>query len=373
VTYSVNIYKSFDAEIKAIWLELEEDGLGYIFQGYDWNALWFDCIGKGWPNATPLIIVVYIEEHPVALFPLIQYRKMGISCLEFMGGDQSDYLSPLISREVIHYFYDVWAIVEHSLPSYDVMIFTKMPKLFGSISNPVLDVLPSKLSHQAFAAVLPSSWAEMEARISAKIRADSRRQIRRISEHGEVCFVVAENQSDYLNILEVMFAQKSRRYQESGVRDILCASGVKEFYRRAYKNLSGTYLTHLSALTCNGQIVAAHWGIIHEYRYYWLMPSYVGGEMATYSPGRILQENLIKWCIENNIAIFDFTVGNEQYKKTWTNSSIDLHEYLKSKSLLGDLFIACRNILRAAKRNEYTRKAITNIMKVWYRIQKHNK
>lgn len=369
MTYSVNIYKSFDAEIEAIWLELQEDAFGYIFQGYEWNALWFDCIGRDWANATPFIVVVSIEGHPAAIFPLILYRKMGITCLEFIGGDQSDYLLPLIKRDAINIFPDIWAIVEDSLPYYDAAIFTKMPKLFGEISNPLLDVLPSFLSHEAFAAILPNSWADMESRISAKIRADSRRQIRRLSKHGEICFKVAKNQNDYLLMLEVMFEQKSRRYQESGVRDILSSSGVKEFYRRAYKHFRGTYLPHLSVLTCNNQIIAAHWGIIQADRYYWLMPSYAGGEMAAFSPGRILQEKLIKWCIENHIAIFDFTVGAEQYKKAWSNTILELHESTKSKSLLGVFFLMGRTILQAVKRNELAREVVMAMMRALHRVR----
>jgi CelD/BcsL family acetyltransferase involved in cellulose biosynthesis len=372
VTYSLKIYKSFDAEIKAIWLELEENALGYIFQGYEWNALWFDCIGKDWANATPHIVVVSFEGHPVVIFPFILYQKMGLTCLEFMGGDQSDYLSPLIKRDVTYFFPDIWAIVEDSLPSYDVAIFTKMPKLFGEIANPLLEVLPSRLSHEAFSAMLPNTWGDMETRISGKIRADSRRQMRRLSQHGETCFEVAENQSDYLLMLEAMFKQKTRRYMESGVRNILSCSGVKEFYRQAYKHFRGTYLTHLSALTCNGQIIATHWGIVQADRYYWLMPSYAGGEMATFSPGRILQEKLIKWCIENNMAVFDFTVGDEQYKKAWANKSLKLYEFTKSKSLLGDLLLMGRNILQAVKRSERARSLVMAMMRLYHRVRKSN-
>lgn len=369
MTYSVKIYKNFDAEIETVWHSLEEDSFGYLFQGYDWNALWFDCIGKNLNKATPHIVVVNIGSHPVAIFPLIIYRKMGITCLEFMGGDQSDYLSPLIKHDFIQYFADIWIILKASLPNYDVIIFTKMPKIFGSISNPLLDVLPSRLSHEAFAATLPNSWENMEARVSAKIRADSRRQMRRLSEHGETCFKLAQNQNDYQFMIEEMFKQKSRRYQESGVRDLLSNSGVKEFYRRAYKHFKGRYSTHLSVLTCNGRIIATHWGVIHADRYYWLMPSYSGDEMATYSPGRILQEKLIKWCIENKIAVFDFTVGDEHYKKAWTNSSLELYEYSNNKSLLGFFFIIWRNILQAIKRYEQTRKLVMNIMRVWHRVR----
>jgi len=120
-------------------------------------------------------------------------------------------------------------------------------------------------------------------------------------------------------------------------------------------------------LLCNGQPIATHWGIVHQRRYYWLMPSFASGKLAVYSPGRILQENLMQWCIANKISLFDFTVGAEQYKKVWCDKRLDIYEYVSSKSLMGACFQAQRNMLQIIKRNPRTRALIMLLLKVWRR------
>jgi CelD/BcsL family acetyltransferase involved in cellulose biosynthesis len=162
-----------------------------------------------------------------------------------------------------------------------------------------------------------------------------------------------------------MFVQKSRRYQETGVRDILRDCNVKEFYRRGYKSFGKGYSAQMSALLCNGQPVATHWGIVHQSRYYWLMPSFAGGEVAIHSPGRLLQEKLLQWCIANRMSLFDFTLGAEDYKKAWCDKKLNLYEYVNSKSLMGGCFLAQRNMLQAIKRNTRARSAATMLLRAW--------
>ncbi len=369
MSYRVVIYRQFDAEVEALWRGLEAESHGYLFQAYDWNALWYDCIGKTSAKASPCIVVVSAGDKPVLLFPFALCRRMGINCLEFMGGDQADYLSPLVHRSAIHHLplREIWRQVEAALPRHDVLILTKMPQAFDTLANPFLDLWPTRPSHEAFATTLPDSWEGMEARISAKLRADSRRQFRRLSERGEIRFQIAAGEKEYLQMLEAMFVQKSRRYQETGVRDILSDWNVKEFYRRAHKSFGKGYSAQMSALLCNGQPIATHWGIVHHSRYYWLMPSFAGGEVAVYSPGRILQEKLLQWCIANRMSLFDFTVGAENYKKTWCDKKLDLYEYVSSKSLMGTCFLAQRNMLQAIKRNPRARAAAMMLLRAWRR------
>ena len=58
-----------------------------------------------------------------------------------------------------------------------------------------------------------------------------------------------------------------------------------------------------------------------------------------FSPGRILLYNLVKWSSNNNIKKFDLTIGDEAYKKEWTNSKINLYDFYDAKSLVGYFFL----------------------------------
>ena len=68
------------------------------------------------------------------------------------------------------------------------------------------------------------------------------------------------------------------------------------------------------------------------------MPSHDGENFKNFSPGRLLLENLIKWSIEKGIRVFDFTIGDEDYKKVWTNSVITLSVSVNPVTIKGVIY-----------------------------------
>ena len=64
-----------------------------------------------------------------------------------------------------------------------------------------------------------------------------------------------------------------------------------------------------------------------------------------FKPGKILVLKIINWCIENKIKIFDFGLGEEKYKRNFSNHSLSLHRFIEYKSLLGKfLFLGMKII-----------------------------
>ena len=57
--------------------------------------------------------------------------------------------------------------------------------------------------------------------------------------------------------------------------------------------------------------------------------------LSKFSPGRLLISLLIRWSISKKLKIFDFTLGDEAYKKDWSNDSNPLYNYIQLTSLRG--------------------------------------
>ena len=74
------------------------------------------------------------------------------------------------------------------------------------------------------------------------------------------------------------------------------------------------------------------------------MPAHEGNEWNKYSPGRILLLKLIQWSIENGLKYFDFTIGNESYKKDWCDNQLELYKVIKPITLKGLAFINAQSI-----------------------------
>ena len=61
----------------------------------------------------------------------------------------------------------------------------------------------------------------------------------------------------------------------------------------------------------------------------------ISNEYNNFKPGKILIIKLIKWCFENNIKIFDFGLGEEKYKKHFSNYSLNIHKYIYHRNFKG--------------------------------------
>ena len=67
------------------------------------------------------------------------------------------------------------------------------------------------------------------------------------------------------------------------------------------------------------------------------MPSFDNKKFRSYSGGNILLENLINYTQSKNINVFDFTIGNENYKKRWINETNNLFDVILTNSFFGRL------------------------------------
>ena len=92
---------------------------------------------------------------------------------------------------------------------------------------------------------------------------------------------------------------------------------------------------HLAALWLDDQVLATHWGLVWEDRFYYMLPTYSDGPLGRFSPGVHLLHALMEWCIDNGIAVFDFTIGNEPYKAHWCDQSMPMAESVIALTALG--------------------------------------
>ena len=303
--FSVSIYQEFNDDLYQLWKSIEKDSDHYVFQCYDWVYQWYQIIGKNYLNINICIVVLKKSNQPVALFPFGIRKYFGTRVLEFLGGDQSDYHSPLISREYSNEssIKDIWGIVNRSLPRHDIKQFIKIPEYLNDCINPVLNIWQCKISNEAFSSILPNTWHLYLEDIPKKIKNDSLRQMRRLNEDREVKFLIGiDNDDEYDKYLLEMFSQKSERYKLTGARDLFAIDEIKLFYKKLNHNFKTNGNVHLSVMLVDDIVVSTHWGVIYNNRYYFLLPTYdSSNQWNKYSTGRLLQEKLLEWSINEGI------------------------------------------------------------------------
>jgi len=364
--YKVKIYDKFDDKLFLIWKSLENKCENYIFQNYEWLAYWHQTIGAKNQNIKPVIIILSKKNVPIALFPFGIRKYFGARVLEFLGGDQSDYNSPIIKPEYssINKIKKILNIIENYLPPHDVRLFNKLPSEINQNNHAIINIWKCRYDYDSYAAILPNKWDVYYNNISPKIRNDSKRQLKRLSKFGTPKFLIASNQEEYDYFIDNMFDQKRQRYKKTGARDILSFNSTQKFYRGLPSQLKDSSAVHLSVLELNNEILATHWGVIYNNRYYFLLPTYADNEWAKYSTGRLLQQRIIEWAIISKLKIFDFTIGNEQYKKIWCNYNMKIYSHIKIISIFGLFFMLNHYLTRFLRKNFFARKLFMKLNKI---------
>lgn len=347
---TIQVYNNFE-EVEALWRSIEADNCGYAFQNYDWLYNWYQWVGKKRQGSVCIAVISNAEQQPLYLFPFWIIKKHGLKELQWLGGEVTDYMAPLPSKAANlssnEEFSAIWTALLQALPNFDYYQLVKQPELIHQHPNPMLSQGAQEYA-ESYAAELKDSWSlYYESQVKKRIRADSRRQRKRLEEIAPLRFVIARTAEQVEQLTKAMITQKRRRYAEMGVTDIFDDEGYHTFFQTLGSSHGETGIVHLCALYCGETIIATHWGIAVQPRFYFLMPTYEGGDWKRFSAGRILLEELIQWCFNNQYEVFDFSLGDEAYKQEWCNLKMPLYETTGAGSLKGALWVSAQTNIRA--------------------------
>jgi len=364
--YTAQIFHEFDERLKSVWLDIQERCELTPFQTYEWLSIWNRTVGMHRLKISPLVFCIYYEQLPVALFPYGIRNVFGLRVLEYLGGDQADYNAPLVCQAWTNQerFEAIWNTLLDELPQYDVSNFTRMPEKVGEHVNPLIAMLAAHHQSYAYSARLTQSWEEFSARLPKKMLKDNSRMMRRLNDLGRVEFKTASSSEEFIELVETMFEQKRRRCRETGVRDIMADGYVRDFYRTLRQCTSGRFVVNLSALKVDDEILATTLGVIFRNNYSYLVPTYIGGDYAKFSPGRLLLEYLVKSSVDEHLTCFDFTVGSEAYKTIWCDQQISLYRRVEGRSMIGSVFVIWLGLVEWVKKNQYSRAAVTTVVRL---------
>mgnify|MGYP006098319815 FL=1 len=343
----IKVYNEFSKEILQLWKTLENNGHSNVFQKCNWVQNWYKTVGEPIHKVQLFIVSISYENKVEAILPLGILKKSGIKKLQWLGGIHSDYMGPIIGSSsdiFLTNFETIWNETLSSLPGFDLLYLDKQIPNIGSHVNPFFHLKDSKKITNAHQARFMNSWEHYKDGISKKVLADTARQRKRLSKLGNLNFVVVSNEEENNLFLEKLFLFKRMRYKEMGVEDVLNKKEHRDFYLNMPSQISQSAKVHCSALKLNEEIIAIHWGAVDEKTFYYLMPAFCGGKWSKYSPGKILLEDLMLSCHHSDLKVFDFTSGDESYKKIWAKDSFPMHLTLRSYSLKGSAYIKFLNL-----------------------------
>jgi CelD/BcsL family acetyltransferase involved in cellulose biosynthesis len=370
----VDIFDSFEAA-KETWTEFQENGELYFFQTYEWLENWYFNIGKE-EAAQPYLVCVHTDSgRPLCFLPFEIKNKWNLRVLAWLGDILIDYGAPIISSSFTERGIDfniVWQEVIKRIPAVDMVWLTKMPEEINGFRNPICDLPCRRYHNKAYFVGLADSWNDFyEKHAAAKTRSTDRRKHRRISEIGKLSHTGTDGSDEtvFREITQAMIEQKEHRYREINAPNFMGPAGHKRFFAFPTANLLSSGRLHLSALYLDDKIITTHWGMVYRSRFYYFMPSFAKGPWMKYSPGRLLLFHLFKWCFQNDIKTFDFTIGDEPYKKDWSDSEMTLYQYFIARTWKGKIFEIYYHLYTALLNNALILNAARKLRHLFYKTR----
>ncbi len=154
------------------------------------------------------------------------------------------------------------------------------------------------------------TWAAFEAHFLARrssLARDSKQKRKHLARDlGELSFVGHDPRPE---VFDRCLAWKSAQYVRTGLTDLFADARNVELFRAL--NARGALL--ISSLSAGGTLLAVHWGGIDDGKIYSWVAAY-DPEYGRYSPGRLLLEDVLRYCHGQGHREFDFGIGHSDYK-----------------------------------------------------------
>jgi len=360
----IKIYSKLNTELKEYWNKLEKDSYSYCFQSYDWYKNWVNHFRENNNKYSLCIIVVFSKSEILSIFPFEIEKKFNLNILKWSGGDQADYCAPIINKNFNidkDSFISLWKKILLSIPKIDLVYFNKQPENIENFKNPFVSYLNTHRDSNTYNILLPKTWKDYtNINLKKNFLLQNLRKKKQLKKLGNVKFIIAKSKEEKEKFIKELIIQKKERLSSLGLKDIFKDKNLKFYMEFENENIKKID-THICSLVFNNELIAIHWGVIYKDRFYYLLLSMKEGKLDRYSPGRLLISLLIRWSITKKIKVFDFTLGDENYKKSWSNNIDGLFNFIKLNSLRGFLLfflIKTKLILKSLDKENYLRKTI---------------
>ncbi|WFU10116.1 GNAT family N-acetyltransferase [Rhizobium sp. CB3090] len=351
----IDIFDSM-APLEAEWRALEQDDLNSLHQSYDWCTAWAEVFRH------PLAIVRgSFNGRTAFILPLEIIRTHGIRRAEFIGARHSNINTGLFSSEFLETAENglstsQQAEIARALHGKaDLMLLRNVPLDWRGRKSPLASMPAVENQNHAFQLPFLGAFEATLKQVNAKRRRKKfNHQTRILNDKGGYEYVIAApHQRDAL--LELFFRQKAVRFEAAGLPDVFQDLPTQTVLHRLLElsseersyaalemhalRLKGEHEGHIpavAALSRKGDHVICQFASIDEA----LVPEA--------SPGELLFWLMIDRLHREGVAIFDFGIGDQNYKRSWCPMETTQHDLILPVSGIGHAAaFAQRGVTRA--------------------------
>lgn len=361
--FSINLHRRMEP-LEATWRGLEACNALSLHQSYDWCRAWAST------HDSRLLVVEGVHAGRTELIlPLELVRQGPIRIARFLGSRFSNINTGLYTerfrtsatgpmlRQALGHARSQFA------SHFDLFMLENIPLNWRGHEHP-FSHLPSVLNQNAaFQLSLFPDFDRTLSQLNAKRRRKKFRQgEQRLQALGGYEHVVAESPCETSAVLNLFFQQKALRFKALGLPNVFRDEETQAFFKtlvqmpagrndfplqlHALRIKDGTHkdrIVAIAGLSRKGDHVICQFGSIDD------------SFAPDTSPGEFLFHLMIRKLCNEGVALFDFGIGDQAYKRSWCNIETDHHDLLWATTLAGravaTLHRARANGKRAVKQN----------------------
>lgn len=212
------------------------------------------------------------------------------------------------------------AALRSARPDVDLLSLERLEPRKQGIENPLLAMATGQSPNVSLAVDLAGGFDAVLARANGKRKLKKHRsQTRKFEAAGGHRLVRPRSPTEVDAMLSAFFTMKAARFRRMGIGDVFAAAEVQAFFRRLYRDSldlrSPRFVLH--GLEVGGALRAVTGCSVLGDRMTCDFSAISENGLGSASPGDFLFFEVIKEACENGLAVFDFSVGDEPYKRLW--------------------------------------------------------
>lgn len=283
-----------------------------------WIRAWVEASGSD-----AVIIMLRKGGAPVFALALEVVREGPFAIAQFPSAEHANGNFPAVVPDAgLVEEADIKAIcsaVQASRPDIDLISLQRQNPNHGNLENPLRKLAAMRSPNVSLAVDLRDGLeAALKRNGGRRKKKKFRHNQRKFDEIGGYRVIKASSPEEVDRLLDAFFMMKAARFAERGIPNVFAPLEVQTFFRRLYSSslVYGDRPFEVKGIEINGELVAVHGMSINEHS----VVCDFGGivEMgANLSPGFFFDYLCIEEACNAGKSLYDFSVGDEPYKRSW--------------------------------------------------------
>ncbi|MFA6153092.1 GNAT family N-acetyltransferase [Mesorhizobium sp.] len=254
------------------------------------------------------------------------------------------------------------AAIARARPDIDIVALERLLPDLDGVANPFASFDHFASPNLSLGVDLGGGFDAMLSRISAKRkRKKHRSQMRKLEAVGPHRRIEARTPDEVDRLLDAFFEMKESRFRKMGITNVFADEQVRAFFRALFTQALGEDRPRfvLHGLEVAGKLRAITGSSRSGKRLICEFGAIADDDLGHASPGDFLFFDNIEEACEAGFEVYDFSVGDEPYKRLWCDIEIQHFEVLLPLTLKG------RVLALSLRQNARLKAFIKNSPTIW--------